>query len=161
MISRNGRRFFIRPDGSPVLGSLTMKPFGGSACAFVIFASASAFELTHTLWPSKQRITAGRSETAASSCARVGMLPGKGAVVPTGAFNPGALRMGFGERSDAILELFDGPGALEPDVFERHSARQMCVWISLKPGSTAPPWASTTWVLGPRSRDRSPRNSRA
>jgi len=40
------------PVGSPVFGSRTMVPFGGSAVSLVIPASARAREFTHTLWPS-------------------------------------------------------------------------------------------------------------
>ena len=39
----------INPVGSPVFGSRTMVPFGGSGVFFVMPAAASAFELTHTL----------------------------------------------------------------------------------------------------------------
>ncbi len=43
---------FRWPVGSPVLGSLTISPLGGLRVSFVMPASASAFEFTHTLWPS-------------------------------------------------------------------------------------------------------------
>ena len=69
---------FSSPDGSPVAWSRTIVPFGGSGVAFVMRAAWSAFEFAQMLWPSKQRMIAGRSGTAASSCSRVGAPFGKG-----------------------------------------------------------------------------------
>ena len=54
-----------------------MAPLSGSAVAREMPAAASAFELTHELWPSKHTSVAGRSASAASSWARVGSPPGK------------------------------------------------------------------------------------
>ncbi len=55
------------PVGSPVSGSRSMRPFGGSGVSRVIFARARARELTHAECPSAAHSIAGRSGTIRSS----------------------------------------------------------------------------------------------
>ncbi len=65
------------PEGSPVAGSRSMRPFGGSGVSRVTPAIASAFEFAHAEWPSAAQISAGRSGTTRSSASLCGFAFGK------------------------------------------------------------------------------------
>ena len=64
------------PVASPVAGSRTMTPSGGSAVSRSMPASRRAAVFAQPVWPSKQPMNAGRSGTTASSWRTVGMPPG-------------------------------------------------------------------------------------
>ena len=82
---RSGRSFATRsaassrsvPLGSPVAGSRSIRPYGGSGVAFVIPARARAFELTQTECPSVAERYTGRSARTASRSVFDGFPSGK------------------------------------------------------------------------------------
>jgi hypothetical protein len=64
------------PEGLPA-ESRSMRPLGGSGVSRVTRASSSAFVFAQVECPSDAEISAGRSETIASSSCREGLAAGK------------------------------------------------------------------------------------
>ena len=89
------------PVASPVAGSRTITPSGGSAVSRSIPARRRAAVFAQPVWPSKQPMNAGRSGTTASSWPRVRHAAGERHVQPAPAEHP-RRRRGRRRRARAI-----------------------------------------------------------
>ena len=115
-VTRSWAPSLSAPVASPVEGSRTISPSGGSAVSRSIPARRRAAVLAQPVWPSKQPMNAGRSGTTASSWPRSGMPPGNAMYSQPLPSTQGAGAVGGGVHRDRLLDRGDGgePEQVDP-----------------------------------------------
>ena len=134
------------PDGSPVTGSRSMRPYGGSGVAFVTPASASAFELTQTECPSVAERKTGRSGHDAIEQRLRRIACREQRQLPAAAADPLRLR-------DAPPRT-RGPPRGPPPASRGRSGRTRCASTPPEIGCTCESWKAGRSILPARSTTR-------
>ena len=139
------------PVGSPVCGSRTMTPPGGSGVAAVIPACANAGEFTHRLCRSLLSRATGRSGAAASSSVFVGNVVSRQTLrsqpEPRSQWPGGVLAARW---ATMVATSSAERVALRAMRWRARAYFTKCTWLSAKAGSNVRPPRSMTCVCGPR-----------
>jgi hypothetical protein len=134
------------PVGSPVPGSRTIRPPGGSAVAAVIPQRRRAAVFNQAAWRSWLSRSAGRPGTTRSSASRVGKPPQRLASHPCPSTQPSPPAAAM--RASAASSV----GASSSRIRRRASA-QAVRWTcaSVSPGVTVAPWSRSSRAPGEAS----------
>ncbi len=140
------------PVGSPVAGSMTISPPGGTGVARVTPASFRAALLARIMWPSRRLTQTGLSGVTASIQSRRGSSTGSNCWWSQSPFRiqrPGpSSRALAAMRAAKSSRLFASRRAM---LFRAKPPARKWVWLSMKPGRTSAPPRSTSFVPSPTS----------
>ena len=136
------------PVGSPFL-SRTITPPSTAGIAFVTFAAASARPFASPMWPSSRLTHTGLSGVTESIQWRVGSSPPQ----RVWSQSPSVIHAPFGTVfAKALMRAMNSAGVDASRSFTIASPRpalMMWVWLSMNPGTSICPCASTTFAPAP------------